>query len=684
LRLVCGLLYFALAKGQYYASTANVRPGPGLPMNIDRQLGFQLGDWKVYPDQGLLVGVNGESHLEPKVMEVLVYLAERQDQVVRRDDLITDVWRGTFVSDEVLSRAISLLRTCLGDNRMTPYYIQTLPKVGYRLLMEVTPLAVPEPGQEPEAGLSPKENRVLKAALAIAALIIIVVSIVFWSTGKAPVDPRSPAAFATISEWFDFLEKEKEGPEGVTSIAVLPFENLSENDDSTYFSEGLTDELTMTLSKVKGLKVVARRSSYSFKNRIDDVPTIGRLLHADAIFEGTIRRIGDQLRINAQLCAVDNGYLIWSGLFERNVHDVFDVQEEIAKAVTEAMREYFEDGSLQLPLVNQSPPDIEAYQLYLMSGNFLWNLRGEKPLRQSIELYQQALAIDPNFSRATVGLAKSLVLLPFYSTEPMEPMFQQALDALAGREFTDPRDLGEVESIHGIIAMHRWQWVKSEEHFRRALQYAPDSPNIYQWYSQLLSSVGRNNDGLEAAVRARDLDQISPVINNRLAIAYLWTNDNLRAAEQFAIAAQLGFRNVINPAYMLFLLRQQRFIEIKAILAALFQNSPNPPTWLIESAESLFNPENRERALEMAIQAKQGGSFAIPPIEFGLWLLVGGIDQAYETLQTMREFAPQYLQMEFIFSAEGNEFRQDSRFEQFAEDIGLQEYWGIYGGPDED
>ncbi len=653
-------------------------------MNIDRQLGFQLGKWKVYPDQGQLVGVNVQTHLEPKVMEVLLYLAERQGQVVRRDDLINDVWHGTIVSDEVLSRAISLLRTSLGDDRMTPSYIQTLPKVGYRLLMEVAPLAVAGPEQTPEPGLSLKISRVSKPLLAIVAAIIIILTIVFWSTSETKIDPRSPAAFATISEWFDFLAEEKEGPQGGISIAVLPFENLSENDDSTYFSEGLTDELTMTLSKVKGLKVVARRSSYSFKNRVDDVPTIGRLLHADAIFEGTIRRVGDQLRINAQLCAVSDGYLMWSGLFERNVGDVFDVQEEIATAIVEAMREYFEDGSLQLPLMNQAPPDIEAYQLYLMSGNFLWNLRGYEPLRQSIELYRQALAIDPTFSRASIGLAKSLLLLPFYSSEPMEPMFQQALEALAGRTFTDRRDLAEVESIHGIIAFHRWQWIKSEEHFRKALELAPDSPNIYMWYSQLLSYVGRNRDGLEAAIRARDLDEISPVINNRLAIAYLWSNDNVRSAEQFAIAAQLGFRNIINPAYLLFLLRQQRFIEVKAILAALYQNSPNPPIWLIESVEMLFDHENRDKALEIAILAKQDGSFSIPPIEFGFWLVVGAVDQAYEAFDAMRDVTPQYLQMEFIFSEEGTEFRQDSRFKQLTEDIGLQEYWDTYGGPDTD
>ena len=157
-------------------------------MNIDRQLGFQLGEWSVHPDQGLLVGVKGELHLEPKVMEVLIYLAERQDQVVRRDDLINDVWHGTFVSDEVLSRAISLLRTCLGDDRMTPDYIQTLPKVGYRLLMKVTPLAVVESEQESVSGFSLKDKRALKPVLVIAAAVIIIVSIVFWSTSETTVD----------------------------------------------------------------------------------------------------------------------------------------------------------------------------------------------------------------------------------------------------------------------------------------------------------------------------------------------------------------------------------------------------------------------------------------------------------------------------------------------------------------
>ena len=174
-------------------------------MNIDRQLGFKLGEWKVYPDQGLLVGVNRQLHLEPKVMEVLIYLAERQNLVVHRDDLINEVWHGTFVSDEVLSRAISLLRTSLGDDRMKPSYIQTVPKVGYRLLMEVTPLLAPEPEREPRSGLLLQKNRFFKLYLVITVALITIVTIVMWARVDTVVDPRSPAAFATISEWFDFL-----------------------------------------------------------------------------------------------------------------------------------------------------------------------------------------------------------------------------------------------------------------------------------------------------------------------------------------------------------------------------------------------------------------------------------------------------------------------------------------------
>ncbi len=647
-------------------------------MNIEIQQGFQLGTWRVYPDQGLLEGEDGQFHLEPKVMEVLVYLAQNQDKVVKRDDLINEVWHGTPVTDEVLSRAISVLRTRLGDDHMTPTYIQTLPKVGYRLLMPVTPLAATE------SFVKIPKLQINKWPVAVGAILIVTAALWYWTSHEDEVDPRSPAAFADITDWFDSLAEEKEGTAGATSIAVLPFDDLTEDNYSEFFSDGLTDELTMSLSKVKGLKVVARRSSYSFKNRSVDVPTIGRLLNVDAVFEGTIRRDGDQLHINAQLSDVGDGYLIWSDIFKCDASDVFNVQERMATAVVEAMRGHFTDGSLQIPMVEQAPPNIEAYQLYLMNGNFLWRLRGEQPLRKSIELYRQALAIDPGFSRAIIGLANSLVLLPFYSPEPMEPMFQEAQEVLENHSFADNRDLGEVEAIHAFMAWNRWQWIEAEERFRQALQLAPDSPNIYQWYSQFLSSVGRNRDGLEAVKRARELDEISPVVNNRLGVAYLWTNDNVRAAEHFAIGAQLGFRNAINPGYMVLLLRLQRYHEFKSVIAAFHRGLPNSPDWLIENADTVFLKENRKAALALAVQAQQEGRFTVPKLEFGLWVVMGGVDQAYETLTALRDTSRHFLQLEIVFTEEGREFRQDSRFTKLAKEIGWQEYWQKYSGPDKE
>ncbi len=645
-------------------------------MNIDLNQGFQLGGWRVYPDQGLLKGQDEQCHLEPKVMEVLVYLAGRQNTVIRRDELISEVWHGTPVTDEVLSRAISVLRTTLGDDRMTPLYIQTLPKVGYRLLMPVLPLA----DDQPATSLLSRQIKLWPVVL--AALLLLGAALIYFSGKEARIEPGSPAAFSDITEWFDFLTEAGEGTAGATSIAVLPFENLSENNDSEFFTDGLTDELTMSLSKIRGLKVVSRRSSYSFKNRNDDVPTIGKKLNVDAVFEGTIRHDADTLHINALLSDVSDGYLIWSEIYQRGVGDMFNVQEDMTTAVVEAMRKHFKGGSLQVPLVHEAPPDIEAYQLYLMNGNFLWKLRGEQPLRKSIELYRQALAIDPDFSRATIGLANALILLPFYSSEPMEEMFQEARTVLSGQQFAGPRELGEVEAIHAFMAWKRWQWVAAEVRFRKALTLAPASPNIYLWYSQFLSYVGRKHDGLQAAKRASELDEISPVVNYRLAIAYLWVNDNVRAAEHFSIGAQLGYRDAINPGYMLLLLRQERYDELKSVMAAYHQGFPGAPDWLIEDADSVFLEENRQGALAMAMDAKTRGQSMMPRIEFGLWILIGGIDQAYEAIENFPESRRQHLQLEFVFTEEAREFRQDSRFRKLAKRIGWIDYWQKFGGPD--
>jgi len=645
-------------------------------METASQSGFTVGEWEVYPDQGILSGPGGEQHLEPKVMGVLVFLARRQGEVARRDDLLSEIWSGTIVTDEALSRVISVLRTQLGDNSREPQYIQTIPKVGYRLLMPVTPLA-PVAVTAPPTSIKSRRWALLAGA---AALFLAILMFIGHKGGQTP--PGGPAGFATLTEWFDYLSAQREGSAGATSIAVLPFEMLGARKPDNAFNDGLTDELTNSLSQIRGLKVVARRSSYSFRDRNDDVPTIGRLLNVDAVLEGSVRPDGDNIRINAQLSDVADGYLIWSDAVDVNAGDLYSAQESLVAEVVAALGDHFPQSRLEAPADEARQPDHEAYRLYLMSGNFLWQLRGEAPLRKSIELYRQALALDPSFSRAHVALARSLVLLPFYSAEPMESAFSEAESVLDAQEFTDKRDQGEAESVRAFMAWNRWHWVEAEERFQRALELAPDLPNTYQWYSGHLASVGRRAEGLEAARRARELDEISPVVNDRLGVAYLWVNDNIRAAEHFAISAQLGFRNAINPGYMILLIRLQRFQELQAIFDALYRDEPDKPRWLLRNAGAVFAPDRREEALAVAREAMSHGRIITPRLEFGLWILLGGMDEAYSAFERLRGSNPQYLQLEFVFTDEAAEFRRDPRFKRLARDIGWQAYWDRFGGPD--
>jgi TolB-like protein/DNA-binding winged helix-turn-helix (wHTH) protein len=652
-------------------------------METASRAGFAVGTWQVYPDQGILSGPDGEQHLEPKVMEVLVFLAQRQGEVARREELLSEIWSGTIVTDEALSRVISVLRTQLGDNSREPKYIQTIPKVGYRWLMPVTTLPPAAPPASPQDQPQPLWSKRRYWPLSLVAVAVFA-AILMWAGHENDQDkPGGPAEFATLTDWFDYLAAQREGTSGTTSIAVLPFEMLGTPEPGDAFSDGLTDELTNSLSKFRGLKVVARRSSYSFRNRNDDVPTIGRLLNVDAVLEGSVRPDGDSIRINAQLSDVKDGYLIWSDAVDVSVGGLYAAQESLATDVVAALGNHFPESRLEPPASSEHRPDNEAYRLYLMSGNALWQLRGEAPLRKSIELYQQALALDPTFARAHIALARSLVLLPFYSAEPMETTFSKAESVLNAQEYTDKRDQGEAESVRAFMAWNRWQWEEAEERFQHSLELAPDLPNTYQWYSEHLAAVGRRAEGLEAAKRARELDEISPVVNDRLGVAYLWVNDNIRAAEHFAISAQLGFRNAINPGYMILLIRLQRFQELQAIFSALYRDEVDKPGWLLQDVGAVFAQDQRKRALSAAREARSQGQVILPRLEFGLWILLGGIDEAYETFERLSGSSRHYLQLEFVFTDEGTEFRRDPRFEQLAREIGWHSYWDRFGEPDE-
>ena len=645
----------------------------------DLRAGFLLGPWRVQPNQNLIDDGESPIHLEPKVMEVLCFLAQHQDEVVSRNELIDEIWKGTYVTDEVLSRAISVLRSQLDDDRKNPSYIVTIPKAGYRLIMPVTPIQADEDQVLPVVAAGKTHSPLLRFAVPGVILALVVAFFLQPTQSPSPVpDPYSPGVFEDLSDWFAFIITGDAAPESITAIAVLPFEDISEQPGNAYISDGLTDEIIGSLSKVEGLRVVARSSSLSFRNRHEDVRAIGDFLQVQAVVEGTVMRVGNKLRISSQLSSTDDGYVLWSETYDRNLDDLLVLQDEISTSIVSALREKLALTDLQAPVAGVAQPDIAAYQLYL-NARFLGKLRGEIPLRKSVAVYEQALALDPAFTRASLGLANSIILLPSYSEEDEEEMFAKALALLAELDLASAAEAGEAEAIKGFIAFRRWQWVESEAYFRKALVLAPNNPNLYIAYSQLLAATGRTADAVKAAQQARELDTVSPVVINLLAVAYLWNGDNVRAAELFAVATEGGFNNLRNPAYLISLLREQRFVEARRVIESYYANSDTDPSWLIDNIQSIATYTDDDELVAAAAEAVAAGK--IPPrYQLGLWLF---LDQPEQVYKTMHRFWNQKTDLDFVLllSQEGEKFRDSDEFAQLVKETGLDAYWERYQAP---
>lgn len=665
--------------------------------DFDPRAGFVLGDWTVRPDQHRIERGEDAHQLEPKVMEVLCLLARDQGAVVSRQGLIDEAWKGTYVTDEVLSRAISVLRKQLGDDSRHPEYIATIPKSGYRLIKAVEPIPpeptaiepepefVPEPEPSFIPPVTPAKPVRPKWLIPGAAVTVIVLLFFFAYPGEDPApqlspDPRSPTLFDDLSDWFDLIIRGDAPSDAVTNIAVLPFDDISEQPGNAFLSDGLTDELISSLGQLEGLKVVARSSSLGLRHRYQDVRAIGDILQVQAVIEGTVKRAGGHIRISVQLNSTEDGYVLWAETYDRDLQDLLTLQTEISAEIVDALREKLALETLDSPPAQFAAPDMEAYQLYL-NGRFLWKLRGEAPLRQSIEMFDHALRLDPTFNRAKLALANSLVLLPYYSDEEETANFERALALTSNIDISNPIEAGELEAIRGFIAFRRWQWQEAEDRFHKALLLSPNNPNIYVWYSQLLSAVGRNKDALKAAQQARDLDAVSPVVNHRLAVAWMWNNDNVRAAEQYARGADLGFVNLRSPGYLIFLLRMQRYDQARQVINIIYKANDLDPQWMMDNIEAISTYDGDEKLLASAIEAVDDGK-VLARMELGLWLYLGQSERVYDVLKKQAA-QKKHLVFEFLFSEEAKLFRQSEYFADTVEEFGLRPYWNHWRGPDE-
>ena len=473
---------------------------------------------------------------------------------------------------------------------------------------------------------------------------------------------------------------------GHSSIAVLPFTNLSGDASKDYFSDGMSEELLNLLARVPGLKVAARTSAFAFKGRNVDIREVGKELGVETVLEGSVRQSGDQVRITAQLIDTTSGFHLWSETYDRRLQDIFTVQDEIATAIVAKLRIELAPKEQQLAQRATAPTqNVEAYEFYLQA-RAIWKRRGEDNLKRAIELYQSALARDPGFARAHAALASAYVVLPGYtSDEGDEEKYLQMAEQSARQALALDPKIGEAHAVLAQINSDRGDLLDAESGFFFAISLEPNEPTPHHWYSVLLQKVGRLDAALEQARRAYELDPTAPVLAANLANIYLMRGEDDQALSFAKLAGELGISSGASEGIdATVALRRGQWDEAKRLLLAQDHLPPELRAKVGDFIDAVANPTKRPavvaglRAVDPKV-AKQV-ELLMPYVQLGqndIAFQVIEDSLAHNRMAWSRDWS-----IMNIWSPEAAGFRKDPRFSQLAEQIGLVDYWKQYGYPD--
>ena len=466
---------------------------------------FSIGPWRVDGDSLSVSNGTTTEQLEPRAFNVLRYLAARPGKLVTIDELMEAEWADVVVTPNAVTRVIAQLRKALGDDAKNPKYIQTVARSGYRLVASVDGA----PSLSTPAGASSKARRGVAAALVIAVVVGVVMLL-------RDTPPQSP------------------------SVAVLPFENYTGDAELAYLGEGVAEEVINSLTRVPELRVRARSLSFRFADAEQPADEFARDLNVGYFVEGSVRQVGAELRIAAQLIDVDTGYHVWSNTVRKTTREVFAAQDEVSRAIAAALA-----GELNLPMPiepdTRHVPDPEAYELYL-KGRYVWHRRGTEPMQPAIDSFAEAVKIDPQFARAWAALASAYLSYPSYSRKGYAT-WRDAEDAARKAQELDAT-IPEVYGVLGTFANVRLDWVAGHAAYAEAVRLDDDSATAHYWYSEHLAQTGQYAESLRHIRRARELDPLYPAPQLDEAFGLMMFGAYERGTEQFARMWDRGLRNI--------------------------------------------------------------------------------------------------------------------------------------------
>jgi serine/threonine protein kinase/Tfp pilus assembly protein PilF len=321
------------------------------------------------------------------------------------------------------------------------------------------------------------------------------------------------------------------------SIAVLPFADLSPEKDQGYFCDGIAEEIINSLTKIKDLSVVARTSAFFFRDTNMDVREVGRRLNVETILEGSVRKAGNRLRITAQLVDVADGYHLWSERYDRNLEDIFAIQDEVTAAIIENLKLSLVAHEKEAVL-KRSTTDLEAHNLYLkgMYFNRMYTSRG---FESAIDCFRQALEKDPEYAAAYYGLSETHLKIAFWGNQPPSEVCQKAKTYARKALEIDPT-LGDAHgTLSYIYTVHDWNWEAAERESLEALRLSPSSATCHLYRSYCLTNTERHEEAVAEAFEAQRLDPVSSLVNWSTGVALAWKGEFGRAIDEYEKAKKM-------------------------------------------------------------------------------------------------------------------------------------------------
>ena len=523
-----------------------------------------------------------------------------------------------------------------------------------------------------------------KLNLGIVALLLITLAYVAYD--KLVLDDLLETGPVVTSELPDTQTEVPADPEAVTeisepaetqkSIVVLPFVNMSSDPDQEYFSDGLSEELLNVLAQVKDLRVISRTSAFAFKGKDMDIPTIAAQLGVSHVLEGSVRKAGNDVRITAQLIEVATDSHLWSEAYNRNLENIFEIQEEISKAIAAELQ-----VTLGTSANTGNPTDnLEAWQLFLRGRNLYQN-RGEAQLERSVSLLKQAVALDPGFAEAWANLAAASIVYGYGRDDDFEVYYRDGRQAALRAIEIDPNN-GFAHAVLGLVNVGNLAWEDAMRELDLAIELNPNETNSLLWKGIALNGLGYVDQALAILLQAEQLDPVFTNLQNWLAITYENKGDfeSARRCEQKILRLDPDFEQNDLGTYELY---SGNLDAAEQIARASEMKRTGSDLLAVALYSALRDPSRQDESLKILLENEDSADTTDELITY-LWRL----GETTKTLGKFRQLSNQGRGLHaanslgILWNAYDRAGLSDPALPAFFEEMGMADYWRKHGNPD--